>query len=392
MSNPPTKAARPSSPEERPSQGYNEDFLGNLAHELRNPLAPLRNGIQIIRMSKGDPSAIEGTLDVMERQLQRLVKLIDDLLEASRLRRGELELHKHTIDLAGVIQSAVKETKPALESQGQKLTVLLPATPVFVEGDARWLTEAIVHLLDNASKFSNRGGQVELFTEVKAGDVAVSIVDNGVGIPPQMLGGIFEIFTKADRSLEKGHDGLGIGLAVVKTVVEMHGGRVEARSGGLGAGSEFVVHLPVVAGPRSKTEAVANKPAAGSLRRVLVVDDNKDCALSLAMVLKMLGNETQTAHDGVEALRVAAAFRPDIVLLDIGMPKLNGYDVCRVIREQPWGKEVTLVALTGWGGDEDSSRSKEAGFDHHLVKPVETTDLEKIVNQVFPRRPEFAHA
>jgi len=345
-----------------------DDFLSVLAHELRNPLAPLRNGLQIIRLAKNDPAAVDHALDVMDRQLNQLVRLIDDLLDASRINRGQVELKHEALDISSVLADAIEGLRPTTEQKGLHLKARFTSSPVHVKGDAKRLKQVFANLLANAAKYSGRGGVVEITAEKTENFVEVSFIDHGMGIPAEMLPHIFDMFAKADRSLEKAQDGLGIGLTIAKKIVELHGGDLVAYSDGVGTGSRFVVKLPVAL-------EEARRPGP----RVLVVDDNKDFASSMQIMLGMMGSETQTAQDGVEALKIAATFRPEVVFLDIGLPKLNGYDVCRVIREQAWGKDVTIVALTGWGQNEDFARSQEAGFNHHLVKPVDNSALEKIM-------------
>lgn len=347
-----------------------DDFLSVLAHELRNPLAPLRNGLQIIRLAKNDPQAVDQALDVMDRQLLQMVRLIDDLLDASRINRGQIELRKEALDLSAVIADAVESVRPLVDQKNLQINVHALSSPLFVQADEKRLKQVFSNLLANAAKYSGRGGVVEISFESKDGQVEVSVKDQGVGIPAEMLPRIFDMFAKADRSLEKAQDGLGIGLTIAHRIVAAHGGELVAKSDGPGSGSQFIVTLPVL-----------SEKTGGAGPRVLIVDDNKDFATSMAMMLGMMGSETQTAQDGVEALRLAATFRPDVVFLDIGLPKLNGFDVCRVIREQAWGKDVTIVALTGWGQPEDTVRSLEAGFNHHLVKPVENAALERIMHE-----------
>ncbi len=360
-----------------------DEFLATLAHELRNPLAPIRNGLQILRLGRGNHQAEEQARAMIERQVQQMVRLIDDLLDLSRISRGKIELRRERIDLAAAVQSAVETSRPLIEQAGHALTLSLPAEPVFVDADVTRLAQVFANLLNNAAKYTQKGGgEIRLAVEPMDQEVAVSVKDNGVGIPAPMLPQIFEMFTQVDRSLERTQGGLGIGLSIVKRLVEMHGGTVEARSEGRGRGSEFVVRLPVLTpevqepGLRSDGEEPAGAPVR---RRILVADDNVDSAASLAMLLEFMGNEVRTAHDGVEAVEAAAAFRPDVILLDIGMPRMNGYDACRRIREQPWGRGIAIAALTGWGQEEDKRQSREAGFDHHLVKPVEPAALEKLL-------------
>jgi PAS domain S-box-containing protein len=363
-----------------------DEFLATLAHELRNPLAPIRNGLQILRLGRGNHQAEERARAMIERQVQQMVRLIDDLLDLSRISRGKIELRRERIDLAAAVQSAVETSRPLIEQSGHALTLSLPPEPVFVDADVTRLAQVFANLLNNAAKYTQRGGgDIHLTVEPLGHEVAVRVRDNGVGIPAPMLPHIFEMFTQVDRSLERTQGGLGIGLSIVKRLAEMHGGTVKAYSEGLGRGSEFVVRLPVLTpaaqepGPRSGGE----EPAGAAVRRrILVADDNVDSAESLAMMLEFMGNEVRTAHDGAEAAAAAAAFRPDIILLDIGMPRMNGYDACRRIREQPWGRGIAIAALTGWGQEEDKRQSREAGFDHHLVKPVEPAALEKLLASV----------
>ncbi len=353
-----------------------------MAHELRSPLAPIRNGLEIMRLSGGRREAVEKARGMMERQLGQLVRLVDDLLDVSRISRGKLELRKERVDLAVVLNNAVETCRPLIDSNGHKLTVGMPAQPVFVDADVTRLAQAFANLLSNAAKYSERGGRIALTAERQGGDAVVSVKDGGVGIPPDMLPKIFEMFTQVDRTLERSQGGLGIGLTLVKKLVDMHGGSVEAKSDGDGRGSEFVVRLPMASAAvrEVKPSSEEDEPACPSGQcRILVADDNEDAADSLAMMLQIMGNEVRTTNDGLQAVEAAEAFRPDVILLDIGMPKLNGYEVCRRIREQPGGKKVVLIALTGWGQEQDKRRSQEAGFDHHMVKPVDPAALEKLL-------------
>ncbi|MBN8711057.1 MAG: response regulator [Verrucomicrobia bacterium] len=358
-----------------PARDHRNEFLGVLAHELRNPLAPLRNGLEIIRRSQSDPRVVQEALDVMDRQLQQLSGLIDGLVEASSITEGLVELKKEVLDLATLVEQAVTAFGEHRPDVGQML-VLHPASSVLlVEGDPRRLKQIIFSLIENAAKYTGRDGRIEVAVQEDEGMAEISVTDDGIGITQDKLDEIFELFSKADHSLERGQDGLGLGLAIVRGLVELHGGTVEASSGGPGAGSEFIVRLPMYS-------HAAGSPEMPPPRRVLVVDDNRDCATSLAMMLGIMGFETETAADGVEALRTAASYRPDAIFLDIAMPKLNGFDACKVIREQAWGKDIVVIALTGWGQNDDRERSREAGFDHHLVKPIELTALEPIVREI----------
>jgi signal transduction histidine kinase/ActR/RegA family two-component response regulator len=360
------------------------EFLATLAHELRNPLAPIRNALQIIRLSS-DRDAREQARTLIERQLGQMVRLVDDLMDVSRISRGKVELRKEQVELAKVVQQAVETSRPLIEAMGHDLTLDMPPMPIVVNGDLTRLAQAFANLLNNAAKYTERGGRITLRVEQQGSDAVVSVRDTGVGIPAHMLPKVFEMFTQVHHSLERSQGGLGIGLSLVKGMVEMHGGGIEARSAGHGKGSEFVVHLPVVvslAGQQRGEDADQTPTAPKARRRILVADDNRDSADSLALLLKIMGNDTHTAHDGLEVLEVAASFRPDVILLDIGMPKLNGYETARRIRQQAWGSNVLLVAQTGWGQEDDKRLSKEAGFDVHMVKPVDPTALEKLLTEL----------
>jgi len=354
-----------------------DEFLATLAHELRNPLAPIRNGLQLIKLAgNGEAATIEQARSMMERQLTQLVRLVDDLMDVSRITRGKIELRKERVQLTAVVNSAVESSRPLIEMMGHKLMVTLPKQPMIVEADLTRLAQVFSNLLNNAAKYSDRGGHVALAVERQGSDVVVSVKDTGIGIAADQLPRIFDMFTQVDHSLEKSQGGLGIGLTLVKCLVEMHGGRVEARSDGPGNGSEFIVRLPVVVEASIPQESgdEEEKLAQSSLR-ILIVDDNRDGADSLGMMLRIMGNDIRTAYDGQEGVDVAGEFRPEVVLFDIGMPKLNGYEACRRIREQPWGKGIVLIAVTGWGQDDDRLRSHQAGFDHHMIKPVDPKAL-----------------
>jgi PAS domain S-box-containing protein len=355
------------------------EFLATLAHELRNPLAPLRNGLQILRLSHGDPPATGQALDMMERQLSQMVHLVDDLLDLSRVSRGTIELRQERIELAQIVEQAVEMSRPIVEEAGHRLSIHFPPSPIYIDADLTRLAQVFSNLLNNAAKYTERGGEIRLSVEQQDSEVVISVKDNGIGIPSEMLPYVFDMFTPVNRNLERSQGGLGIGLSIVKKLVEMHGGSVAATSDGAGRGSQFVVRLPVVLSV-VQAQSDDEEPARPTgRRRILVVDDNRDAAVSLAMILRLLGNESVTAHDGLDAVRQAAAFRPDIILLDIGMPGLNGYDTAREIRAQPWGKGVLLVALTGLGQDEDRRQSEDAGFDKHIVKPIDIATLKALL-------------
>ncbi len=358
-----------------------DEFLATLAHELRNPLAPIRNGLQLIKLASNDGEAVEQSRAMMERQLGHMVRLIDDLLDLSRVSRGTLELKRERVELSAVVRNAVETSRLLIEQMGHELSVAVQPDPIYMDGDMTRLAQVVSNLLNNAAKYTERGGRIRLSAERQGSDAVLTVQDNGVGIPANMLTQVFEMFAQVDRSLERSRGGLGIGLSLVKRLVELHGGSVEARSDGDGRGSTVVVRLPIalaLAGER-RGEDESEPVRVQSHLRILVADDNQDAATSLALLLRIMGHETRTAHDGLEALDAAAAFRPDVTLLDIGMPQLNGYDVCRRIRQQAWGKGMVLIALTGWGQEDDKRQAQEAGFDHHLTKPVDPAALEKLL-------------
>lgn len=359
-----------------------DEFLATLAHELRNPLAPIRNALQIMRLTKDDIKAVEEARNVMDRQLGQMVRLIDDLLDVSRISRGKIDLRKERVNLLDVIHNAIETSRPLIDEAGHRFTVSVPHTPILVLADETRLAQVFANLLNNAAKYTERNGHVRVTVEWENGRVNVSITDDGIGIPEHLLPNVFEMFTQIDRSLEKTHGGLGIGLSIAKRLVEMHDGTIEVRSEGRNKGTEFIVSMPASVSTvfEIKKGSAAEELAASSVRRrILVADDNEDSAASMAMMLEILGNEVRTANDGIEAVEAAEGFKPDIILLDIGMPELNGYDACRRIREQPWGSNIVIAAMTGWGQEEDKRLSKEAGFDHHLVKPVKLESIENLL-------------
>jgi CheY-like chemotaxis protein len=308
---------------------------------------------------------------VIDRQVQHLTRLIDDLLDISRITRNKLVLRRAPVALPEIITAAVEASRPLIEDSGHELTVSLPSDPIYVDGDAVRLSQVFQNLLNNAAKYTERGGRIWLTAEQRGEAVVVRVKDTGVGIPPETLPRLFEMFYQAERSLERAQAGLGVGLALVRRLVEEHGGRVEARSEGSGKGSEFIVQLPVIAAPAAVMPAQNPERDVLTGRRILVADDNRDSADLLTLFLEMTGNEVQTAYDGIAAVEMAERFRPDAVVLDIGMPKLNGEDACRRIRSTPWGRDTVLVAVTGWDQPDDRRRIADAGFDAHLVKPVD---------------------
>jgi PAS domain S-box-containing protein len=363
---------------------YKDEFLATLAHELRNPLAPIRNGLQLLRMV--DPAS-EPALQaraIMERQLEHLVRLVDDLMEVSRITRGKIDLRRETIDVAAVMMSAVETSRPAIEAGRHHFSFQLPAEPLMVNGDFVRLAQVISNLLNNAAKYTDNGGQISLGAEREGEQALIRVRDSGIGIPADIMPRIFDMFAQAHASLARSSGGLGIGLALARSLVEMHGGRIAAQSAGEGRGSEFTVRLPLLA-MAAGAPARTPKERAGSVRqksqRVLIVDDNADAAQSLEMLLRELGHDVQVVHDGHAAVAAARGRRPDMVFLDIGMPGMNGLEVARRLRQQPDLHSVRVAAVTGFGQEEDRRRTREAGFDEHLVKPVSPEALRRVLER-----------
>jgi PAS domain S-box-containing protein len=355
------------------------EFLAMLAHELRNPLAPISNAARALRFGANDAESVRSSAEILERQVALLSRLVDDLLDVSRITRGRIELRKARTELAPIIQQAVETVRPACESMNHELAVTLPQESIVVDADAARLTQIVGNLLSNACKFTNPGGHIAVAVSREGSDAVIHVRDDGIGIAAEHLPQVFDMFAQVDTSLERSRDGLGIGLTLVKTLIELHGGSVSVISDGPGHGTEFAVRLPVAERPGASSSSAVAAPAAIRKQRVLIVDDNDDGAESLALLLQFAGHETEKAHDGITALAVAERFRPNVTLLDIGLPGLNGYEVCRRIREQRWGASMTIVALTGWGQDEDRRNSKEAGFDTHMVKPVDHNALMRLL-------------
>ncbi|MDC3989144.1 PAS domain S-box protein [Polyangium jinanense] len=360
-----------------------DEFLAMLAHELRNPLAPIRNAAQILRLVGMADPRIERSTAIIERQVQHMSRLVDDLLDVSRITSGKIKLQKGRVDVAPIVWRALETARPLLDARKHEIAIELPTEPVWVYADPTRLTQMIENLLTNAAKYTEERGHITIAVE-RAGDtVSIRVRDTGIGIPQEMLTRVFDLFTQVDRSLARSEGGLGIGLTLVKNIAEMHGGTVEARSEGRGKGSEFIVRLPIL--PEAKPQAGAGASAAShptASRRILLVDDNPDVAESLSMLLRIAGHEVHTVHDGPAALEAARTFRPEVVLLDIGLPGMNGYEVARRLRQDPDQGQAILVALTGYGHDEDRRRTKEAGFSAHLVKPVDLVKLDAILASV----------
>lgn len=362
-----------------------DEFLATLAHELRNPLAPIRNAIEYIQLKGPADQELSWAHDVVARQINQMTRLIDDLLDVSRISRNKLELKIERVVLGAIIQAAVETSRPVIEQSAQELIVELPAEPMHVEADLNRLAQVFLNLLNNASKYSEKHSPITIKAEQRGHEAVVTVRDRGVGIAADMLPKIFEMFTQVEESLERSQGGLGIGLTLVKRLVEMHGGRVRAASPGPQQGSEFTVYLPICQPPEPSAlnpQAERNSSISNATLKILVVDDNQDSALSMAMMLQILNHTTQVAYDGEEAVAAAAQFRPDLILLDIGLPKLNGYEACKRIRQQPGGTHIAIIALTGWGQAEDKRLSADAGFDQHLVKPIDPNLLMQLLQDV----------
>lgn len=366
----------------RAEQRRKDEFLATLAHELRNPLAPIRSAVQIMRLADGDHATAQAARAVIERQLKHLVRLIDDLMDVSRLTQGRLELRKERVALTSVIQSAVEANRSQLESKQHHLRLELPAEALFVEADTTRLAQVFTNLLSNAAKYSDAHGHIRIRVERDGPEAVVTVIDSGIGIGSDMLARVFEPFTQIQPSRAAPHDGLGIGLTIAKRLIELHGGSIRASSEGPGRGSAFAVRLALL----EAASASDARPAAGNgsstpqrRARVLIADDNYDAAQALALMLRLDGHEVRTASDGAEALKAADEFRPQVILLDIGMPKLDGYETARRLRTRPWARDALLVAQTGWGQEDDKLRAKQAGFDRHLVKPLDPEALSELL-------------
>jgi PAS domain S-box-containing protein len=358
-------------------------FLAQLAHELRNPLAPILNASRILRSGQS-PRDTAWSSDIVDRQVHHLTRLIDDLLDISRISRNKLELRRERVELREIVQNAVEVSRPAIEHKRHEFIIEVPAEPMNLFADPARLTQALMNLLVNAAKYTDPGGRIELAAALEDKHVVLRVKDNGIGIEGAVLPRVFDMFFQADSSLERAQGGLGIGLSLVKSVVQLHGGTIEAISGGIGRGSEFIVRLP--AHPAETAQPVPSSAAQGigdaaTARRVLVVDDNRDAADSLAIFLQTAGHVVHIAYDGESALQAADQLRPEVAIIDLGMPKMSGYEVCRRIRERDWGRQALLVAQTGWGQDEDKKRTREAGFDSHLVKPVDPMVIMRLIDK-----------
>lgn len=355
-----------------------DHFLAILAHELRNPLVPIRNGLQILNLAGNDLTIAENARSIMDQALNQLVRLVDDLLDVSRITTGKLKLRKERVELAAVVQSAVDTTRPLIDEQGHHLSVRLPPTAILLDADQTRLAQVFSNLLNNAAKYSEQGGYITLAAEPVGDEVIVRVTDRGIGISADHLPRIFQLFAQVETASDRSQGGLGIGLSLVRGLVEMHGGTIEARSGGPGRGSELTVRLPLAKSEplsESQAEEADRQKTSPPKYRILVVDDNRLSAQSTAIALGLMGHDLATACDGIEGIELARTFRPDVILMDIGLPELNGHETARRIRQQPGGENILLIAVTGYGQEEDRRRSLEAGFDYHLVKPLNFAEL-----------------
>jgi signal transduction histidine kinase/CheY-like chemotaxis protein len=371
----------------RQADRQKDEFLATLSHELRNPLAPIRNALHVLRLAGGDEQTRARVIDTLERQTGNVIRLVDDLLELSRINQGRIELRKERIRLSAVVRSALESSAPVVEAAGHELVVAEPPEPVLLNADPVRLTQVIANLLNNAAKYTERGGRIVLSAQIFGSEAVITVRDNGIGIPADMLSHIFDMFVQVDASRDRSRQGLGIGLTLVKRLVELHGGTVEARSEGLGKGSEFIVRLPAFADQRA-VNSDAPKPAGAERRRsdlhrfrILVVDDHHDAGDSLATLLRLLGHQVRVAYDGVGGLEAARVFRPQVALLDIGMPEMDGIELGKRLRQEPEFENLLMIALTGYGRDEDRQRSSDAGFNAHLVKPVDVATLNALLAQ-----------
>jgi PAS domain S-box-containing protein len=365
-----------------------DEFLALLAHELRNPLAPLRNGLQVMRLAAGDANAVAQARAMMDRQLGHMVRLVDDLLDLSRIGQNKMELRRALVSLREIIDNAVETARPAIEAAGHELTVTSPPNDATLDADLTRLAQVFSNLLTNSAKYTERGGHIWLSSEQCGNEVMVTVRDTGIGIPAEALPTVFDMFSQVDRSNERATGGLGIGLALVKGFVEMHGGSVIAKSDGRGMGSMFTVRLPLVETLQSALPDTkrGNEPMRVRGRRILVVDDNQDAARSMARVLGLQGDDVIAVHDGIDAINTVEKFQPHVILLDVGMPQMNGYEAARRIRGHEWGRTAVIIAVTGWGQEGDRIESREAGCDGHLVKPVDLQELENLMNSLIHAR------
>ncbi|HEU4516496.1 MAG TPA: ATP-binding protein, partial [Steroidobacteraceae bacterium] len=365
-----------------------DEFLATLAHELRNPLAPIRNSLNILKLTGKAEGALATVYQILDRQVSHMVRLVDDLMEVSRITRGHVSLRTESTDVQAIVQAAIETSRPLIDEAEHRLELSLPPEPLRLDADPMRLAQAVTNLLNNAARYTDKGGRIQVSALRQGDEAVVSVRDNGRGISADMLPRVFDLFTQAAPNRHYAHGSLGIGLTIVRSLVELHGGRVEAHSEGARRGSEFIVRLPL-AGTAGAVVSNGAEPVQRLLHnRVLVVDDNRDAAESLGVLLALLGVETRTAHDGPAALMALDDFQPSVILLDLGMPGMNGYEVAQRVRQHPLGRRITLVALTGWGLQVDKQKSEDVGFDHHLVKPV---DLD-VLRQVLDSLPDVARS
>src|SRR5688572_5282635 len=363
------------------------DFLATLAHELRNPLAPIRNAVELLRMKSQLPIDKRGPAEVIDRQTRALTRLVDDLLDISRITQNRLELRREPASLSAIVEAAIESSRPLIDAGGHGLEVTLPDEPIVLLADVTRIAQVISNLLNNSARYSDKQGVIHVEVRRDHMEAVVTVVDEGIGIPAAMLGRVFDMFVQVDRAHERGRGGLGVGLALSKQLIEMHGGRISATSGGPGLGSTFEIRIPIAPEVEASVRAIGLKDELPTSRfRLLVVDDNRDSVDSLSTLLRLMGNDVHVAYDGVEAVNSAHGLLPDVVLLDVGLPLRSGYDAARLIRGEAWGRNMVLIALTGWGMEQDRKRSKEAGFDHHLVKPVDPKALMSLVAELFNGR------
>ncbi len=356
-----------------------DEFLATLSHELRNPLAPIRTAVEIMRLARADPDLVERARATIERQVMHLARITDDLLDVARITQDRIELRRERIDLRAVVDGALEAARPMIDAQGLTLTLAVPPRPLWIVADFVRMAQAFSNLLNNAAKYTERGGQIRVSMEAAEGIAGVTVADTGLGIEPELLPRIFDMFTQLEAHRDRAQGGLGIGLTLAKRLIELHGGTIEAHSEGPGRGSRFIVRLATAPdAPVEDTRDDSNAVSAAAPVRVLVAEDNPDAAEMMRLILEFKGHDVRVAADGVEAVALAVQFEPHIAFLDIGMPRLDGYDAARRIRER-LGPRVVLVALTGWGQDEDKRRSRDAGFDHHLTKPPQPEMLERLI-------------
>lgn len=364
-----------------------DEFLAMLAHELRNPLAPISNAAMILGLrNQGANEEVRWACDVIERQVRQMTRIVDDLLDVSRITRGKITLQKTLVDISSIISAAVETSRPLIESRKHRLNITLPSEPLEVQVDVTRMAQVVTNLLNNAAKYTEEGGQIRISADRDGDEAVITVRDNGVGVSPDLLPKIFELFTQADRTIDRSQGGLGIGLTLVRSLVELHGGSVSAFSDGLGQGSQFVVRLPLILNARNNEHGTLSARTNGAAKtkpqRILVVDDNIDSAQTLASMLRVLGHDSLVAHDGPQAIDAAKTYHPALVILDIGLPGMNGYMVAEQLRSIPELRGMYLAALTGYGEEQDRKRSQESGFNKHFVKPLGLTELQELIGSI----------